>query len=104
MPIRICSEPRCPNEARYRGRCRAHAASRERATHLNKAFYNSAKWVNTRRRQLFDHPLCECGAVASEVDHVVPIEQGGDRWAFTNLQSMCDVCHGRKTRQEQATQ
>lgn len=103
MPIRMCAEPRCPNEAAYRGRCRTHARSWERQTHRNKSFYNSARWRNTRRRQLFDHPLCQCGAIATDVDHVVPIEKGGDLWAWSNLQSLCAGCHGRKTRREQAT-
>lgn len=104
MPIRMCMESRCGNEATYRGRCRVHARGRERETHPNKSFYNSARWINTRKRQLFDHPLCDCGGIATDVDHIVPIERGGNLWAFSNLQSLCGSCHGRKTRQEQATQ
>lgn len=103
MPIRLCSEHRCGSEATYRGRCRAHARGRERDTHRNKAFYNSVRWIRTRERQLHDYPLCQCGAIATDVDHVQPIERGGDCWAPDNLQSLCAPCHGRKTRQEQAT-
>lgn len=103
MPVRICMEARCANEAVYRGRCRPCSRGRERETHPNKSFYNSTKWKRTRDRQLFDHPLCECGAIATDVDHIVPIEWGGDKWAPANLSSKCASCHGKKTRREQAT-
>ena len=41
----------------------------------------------SRRRQLFDHPLCQyeldngevCGAIADSVHHITPIEEGGAR-------------------------
>lgn len=99
MPHRVCLEPRCGDTAAYRGRCAGHARKRERITHPNKHIYNSAKWKRTRRRQLHDHPLCrECGVVATDVDHIQPIEQGGDVWSFTNLRSLCHSCHSRITR------
>ena len=101
MPYRHCLEPRCPEPAVSRGRCRTHARERERATHPNKRLYNSARWRHTRRRQLHRQPLCKCGAIAVDVDHVQPIEQGGDPWNPANLQSLCRPCHGRKTRSEQ---
>jgi 5-methylcytosine-specific restriction protein A len=106
MPTRLCAEPRCPNPATYRGRCPTHSQQRERQTHPNKALYSSKRWQLTRRRVLFDHPICACGCgeVASDVDHIVPVEQGGDRWARSNLQPLAHECHARKTRQEQATQ
>ena len=102
MPVRLCLEARCPNPQTYRGRCQRHARQRERVTHPNKHIYNSAKWANTRRKQLHDHPLCaECGRIATDVDHIQPIEHGGDVWSPDNLQSLCRKHHGRKTRTEQ---
>lgn len=101
MPLRLCLAPRCGSPATYRGRCRSHARDREAETHPNKSFYNSKRWLLTRRKQLFDHPLCACGAIATDVDHVTPIEEGGDKWDSTNLASLCASCHGRKTRAEQ---
>lgn len=101
MPIRLCLEAKCREQARYRGRCSAHARDRERVTHLNRAFYNSKRWQITRRKVLFDQPLCECGQIASDVDHIRPIEAGGNPWARWNLQGLCKSCHGRKTRMEQ---
>lgn len=103
MPTRLCLEPRCASPATYRGRCQRHSREREAATHRNKQLYSSRKWQNTRLLQLHLHPLCECGQIATDVDHIVPVERGGERWEFTNLQSMCHSCHSVKTRREQAT-
>lgn len=101
MPVKLCTVPRCGLVAAYKGRCRTHARAYNRQSHPNKRVYNSTKWKRTRERQLFDHPLCQCGAIATDVDHVTPIEAGGDVWAWSNLQSLCQICHGRKTRDEQ---
>jgi 5-methylcytosine-specific restriction protein A len=101
MPTRLCLEPRCPNTATYRGRCPTHSRQRERATHPNKRLYNSRRWQYTRRKQLHMEPLCACGEIATDVDHIRPVEAGGDPWHFANLASMCHECHSRKTRREQ---
>lgn len=109
MPIRLCLETSCHRAATYRGRCAVHAREREAATHRNRQLYNSAKWQNTRRVQLHLHPMCaHCDSegrdtIATDVDHIVPLEDGGDRWSFDNLQSLCHAHHSMKTRREQAT-
>lgn len=107
MPIRLCLEPRCPNPATYRGRCHHHARSNELHTHdrARKRIYNSRRWKLLRKRVLFEQPLCAngCDAISTDVDHIRAIEDGGDPWARTNLQALCQRCHSRKTRQEQAT-
>lgn len=36
----------------------------------------------------------------SDVDHIVPIAEGGERWALSNLQLLCKGCHSRKTKGE----
>ena len=41
-----------------------------------------------------------CSAYASEVDHITPISQGGDKWSRDNLQALCRGCHIDKTRKE----
>ncbi len=85
------------------GRCAAHARQRDRATHLRKSFYNSKRWAITRRTQLFNHPLCQCGCgrVATDVHHIRDIEQGGDPWSLDNLESLTHECHARITRARQ---
>lgn len=103
MPTRLCLEPRCPNPSTYRGRCQTHARIVNQATHHNRRIYNSARWQHTRNKVLFEQPLCPCGHIATDVDHIVAIEAGGDPWARHNLQGLCRSCHSAKTKQEQAT-
>jgi 5-methylcytosine-specific restriction endonuclease McrA len=107
MPVRLCLEPRCASPAQYRGRCLAHARTNEHHTHNRdrKRLYSSKRWRITRERVLYEQPLCACGCdrIATDVDHIVPIEAGGNPWARHNLQALAAECHGRKTRQELAT-
>ncbi len=54
----------------------------------------SGWWSTIRRRQLTAYPLCgRCGAIATEVHHKVPIEAGGHRFDYSNLESICGPCH-----------
>ena len=48
------------------------------------------------------NPLCEIrekcnGAPAVEVDHIIAIANGGERYDQDNLQSTCKRCHAWKT-------
>lgn len=66
---------------------------------------SGGKWAGIRARQLRHHPLCaEClrrgrVAEATEVDHVVRLEDGGTDHP-DNLQSLCHDCHAAKTARE----
>jgi 5-methylcytosine-specific restriction protein A len=100
MPTRLCSTARCPDPATYRGYCTTHAQQRNRETHTNKSIYSSKRWQMLRRKVLFEEPLCSCGEIATDVDHIQPIERGGQPWSRANLQSMCHQCHSIKTNAE----
>ena len=100
MPTRLCLHPRCPHPATYRGRCPTHSPARERETHPNKQLYNTKRWQLLRRRRLFVDPLCPCGAIATDVDHILAIEDGGQPYRYDNTQSLCASCHGAKTSRE----
>ena len=67
-------------------------------------FYHTARWRNLRKQQLTKHPLCinfeECGNVATIVDHIVEVKDGGAKFDLGNTQSMCRSCHSRKTAEE----
>ncbi|WP_210188512.1 HNH endonuclease signature motif containing protein [Bradyrhizobium sp. Gha] len=68
-------------------------------------FYSSGNWLQIRKRQLARQPLCEsCSDIepATEVDHIVPITQGGAKRDPANLQSLCRSCHSEKTNAERA--
>lgn len=66
------------------------------------------RWRKVRNRKLAIDPLCEhCRATgqyvpAYDVDHIVPIREGGARYALSNLQSLCRRCHLRKHRSNDA--
>jgi 5-methylcytosine-specific restriction endonuclease McrA len=69
-----------------------------------RSHYLSKRWKITRRRVLFNEPLCRnCDRLATDVDHVKPLAEGGDPYAMDNLQPLCQRCHGKKTRAEQMT-
>lgn len=103
MPVRVCETSGCPEFVHYRGRCRRHARQRNRETRSqNKPIYNTTKWKLTRRRYLFEHPLCECGCgqIAEDVHHKVDIAKGGDPWDPANLEALTHSCHAKITRRE----
>lgn len=68
--------------------------------------YRTADWRAKRLRILTrDAYRClACNRVtygaAAHVDHVMPLEEGGTD-DDGNLQTLCESCHGRKTREEQ---
>lgn len=104
MPTRLCSEPRCPHPATTRGRCATHARTTDRQINrAGHAIYRTRRWQLLRRRVLFEQPLCPCGAIAVDVDHIRSLEQGGKPYERANLMGLCKACHGRKTKREQAT-
>jgi 5-methylcytosine-specific restriction endonuclease McrA len=77
--------------------------AREQATHPNKHIYSSKRWRILRRHILWHNPLCiieGCDEIATDVDHIIGIEDGGDPWAPANLQSMCRPHHAQKTSRE----
>ena len=102
MPTTLCLEPRCPNPSTYRGRCADHSRTNERATNrAGKAIYNTKRWQLTRRKVLSLQPLCPCGDLALDVDHIVPLSEGGEPYALSNLRGRCKSCHGKITRAAQ---
>jgi 5-methylcytosine-specific restriction enzyme A len=62
-----------------------------------------ADWQRLRLAVLDREPFCRiCEAdgrteAAVLVDHIVPIEDGGERLDESNLQPLCRLCHGNKT-------
>lgn len=77
----------------------------------NSEFYNSTKWRRTRGAYIKKNPLCVvCQAAgiikqAEVVDHKIPINEGGEKYKWSNLQSMCHTHHNQKSgRESQAAQ
>lgn len=72
----------------------------------NQSFYNSRAWRKLRQRILDSEPLCRsCKAKgiiteATEIDHIKPINESGNKWDINNLQPLCKSCHSSKTAKE----
>ena len=60
------------------------------------------RWAWARRKILNrDNWRCQpCGRYGNEVDHIQPLQKGGDPWAEIILQCLCKQCHIAKTRAE----
>lgn len=95
--------PRCPRHA--------HTFTPKKVYHshqFHKAryFYNTTEWRKLRDWKIRKNPLCEhCDShgritPATEVDHIVEIEDGGSKTDPDNLQSLCKACHRKKTGEE----
>lgn len=101
MPKRLCLAAGCPDVPTHRGYCAAHNRAKDRAVKRHgQSLYRTAKWRNTRKAVLSASPLCKCGAIATDADHIVPLAKGGAPYDLENLQALCRSCHGRKTYRE----
>ena len=69
----------------------------------NYSFYNSTRWRNYTKAYKKKHPLCiHCldkgkTTQVDVLDHITPINKGGDKWNSSNLQSLCHRCHNSKS-------
>lgn len=95
--LRPCAEPRCPNLVDS-GYCETHRRPRNRA--LSSSLYQTVRWRHIKRNVLRAKPLCDCGMLTTDVDHRVPVEDGGPMWDYSNLQALCRSCHSRKTQRD----
>ena len=72
----------------------------------NSSFYNSKAWRMTRKFYIKSNPLCEqCTREGKTtggqmVDHIKAISIGGDRLHHSNLQTLCNSCHNKKSAKE----
>lgn len=66
---------------------------------------NKKRWRHIRRlvlqRDAWKCRKCERRG-RLEIDHIIPIYQGGSKYDFANLQTLCRDCHFAKSSQEQA--
>lgn len=114
--VTTCSELGCYNVKP----CAKHPkqqSPRSPETAERDRFYKSAVWLRLRTFFLGlppeENPGIRCGGLcwecrdsgivepATDVDHIAPISDGGDKTALENLQSLCHSHHASKTRAEQ---
>jgi 5-methylcytosine-specific restriction protein A len=102
-----CAAPGCPNVVQRGPYCAVHAPAQADARPSSSARGYNAAWQRLRLMTLRAHPLCAdpfrvhvaSPALASEVDHIRPLADGGTNDAH-NLQCLCKSCHSRKTRED----
>lgn len=114
-PLRVCLEVGCPVPAdpKGRGRCKPHYLQRERERMARRRadskqgrriqVYHSKRWLVLRKRVLFEQPICAeegCMRLATQVDHIVPLSQGGAEYARDNCQGLCAFHHALKSARE----
>ena len=65
-------------------------------------FYDTKEWRDCRKYILEREPVCRmrCGRMATMVDHIVRLEDGGAPFDTANLQPLCDSCHNSKRGKE----
>lgn len=116
MPIRsnkICPEPSCHKKIPGNvSACDEHKKvnkggfSGKRINPIREAFYKSKPWRVTRNDYIRVHPMCvkcadECVEhLADVVDHIIDWQDGGSKYDWDNLQSLCYSHHNRKTGRE----
>ena len=81
--------------------------TRSRPIKTNRKIYDSKRWKVLRHLKLIDNPFCECkeceglDTPADMVDHIIPINMGGDPFDKRNIQSMpSHPCHDAKSGRE----
>jgi len=63
--------------------------------------YNTKKWRRFSKWYRKKYPFCKkCDKLASDVDHIIPIKEGGDPYNLKNLQALCKTCHAKKTKED----
>jgi 5-methylcytosine-specific restriction protein A len=95
-PPRVCN--RCKKPAPKGRPCPCRPAF-EGSTHPG----NTSQWQKLHDAKLTHNPMCEwpgCRRVADTVDHIVPLAEGGARYDWDNLQSLCNPHHDQKTTQD----
>lgn len=66
-------------------------------------FYQTKEWKQDRLLHLMNNPLCIICQTegrtreATVSDHIIPINQGGDKWNWNNRQPLCKHHNAIKT-------
>ena len=85
------------------GSAYCHRHQRARQPKETDTFYLSVQWRKFRDWYITRHPVCEMceregrQTIATMVDHVTEIKDGGALTDEENAQSLCAACHNRKT-------
>lgn len=110
-PLQPCTQPGCPTLVQ-RGRCQRHRYTErkpfegavrtvDRVPGGRAATYGSARWRKASETFLERHRYCDCGAVATTVDHDPPHDGTPQTfWDTSTWRPKCRPHHNRKSAQE----
>jgi len=88
---------------RFNQKERKREAYRRKGTKQERGY--GGVWEKLSLMKRASCPVCEVcnNSTATQVDHIVPFDGENDplRLEWTNLQSICQECHTRKTRGDQ---
>ncbi len=98
--LKIAAGELCPCQRRRQQEARK-AVDAKRPSAFERGY--DGAWRKVRAQFLTAHPRCvECGATASEVDHIQSIAERPDlRLKWSNLRSFCKPHHSRRTALDQ---
>ena len=105
QPKRPCSRAGCRRLVGRKGcdcgKAQTQDYDRKRENSTKRGY--GYRWRKVRLVHLRMEPLCRfCDAEgmtvgATEVDHIVPIREGGAHFDHDNLRSLCKSCHSKRT-------
>lgn len=102
-----CLYPRCGKPAYRRGRCQEHYSEKSKQDHATETrrIRRTAQWKYIRRLVLQrDGYICQEEGTephwGDQVDHILPVDEGGAPFDMKNLQTLCQIHHSRKTHRE----
>ena len=99
---RLCTL--CHNKRAARNAAARHDAEQKRVKFEGTASERGYDWAWSKVSKYVrtSEPICRhCkNALATMVDHITPLKQGGARLALNNLQPLCHSCHAIKTAKE----
>ncbi len=108
MPKKYCTASGCNSLIDIKDKyCSNHSNSnynksydKLRSKDKHRSFIRSDRWKRIRLKYLQTNPICElCNEVqAVLVDHITERKDGGCVDCIDNLQSLCQLCHNRKSR------
>lgn len=102
---RICNYPGC-NKISISTYCAEHQAIKDQQKKEKEKKYDEKRgssysrgydknWEKVRKMKLAMNPVCElCNKYEKLiVHHLKPISEGGEKYDFNNLQTLCAECH-----------
>lgn len=107
-PVAACSTGVCSEPGTVKGKCRDHARVYDeqikKDTAERRGVYTSRRWKGLRtlvfKQQGGKCAVPDCYNLATDLDHVTPLRDGGDPYDRANLQGLCKKHHSSKTRRE----